>query len=731
MFYSKTPVYITMKSIHTLLIVLFSFCLTATPLQADEGMWMVGRLDKATHRHMKRMGLQLSARQLYHPVRSSLKDAVVSFGGFCSGVVVSHEGLLLTNHHCGFSSVQQLSSPAHDYLQDGFVATDHRDELPCPDLYVRFLLRQEDVTHRVLSAVTPAMDEAARTAATDSVSLLISEEVSRQDSTLIGIVDSYYGGSEFVLSVYRDYTDIRLVFAPPSSIGKFGWDSDNWMWPRHTGDFCLFRIYAGPDNLPADYAPSNVPYRPRQVAALSLDGYREGDFCMTMGYPGSTDRFLSSYGVEEQLATSIQAQTDIRGIKQAIWKRRMERNDTIRIQYASKYDESSNYWKHSIGLSQTVRRLHVLERKRALEQRLREQLRHPSDAKKADGNLLHLFSQLELAYKARHEAARAQAYLMESFLNGPELIQQALTILNFDLNADTQSVTHQLQRLAEKYADMDAGIDKEVFAALTEAYRRQVSPDYLPEFYQTIDTLYGGDCQAFADTLYARTRLATPDGLQRFLQRDSTYQLVDDPAISLCIDLLTKFFEINLQLQQPTQDIQQGERLLTAAFRRQDVSRFAYPDANSTMRLSFGRVCGYTPYDGAEYRHYTTTQGILQKARDRAGDRDFYLQPRLHELLSNASSSPYTDATGQMKVCFLSDTDITGGNSGSALFNARGELLGLAFDGNWEAMSSDLLYEPRLQRTIAVDIRYILFIIHQYGHAPHLVEEMTGSAARL
>ena len=346
-------------------------CLSAWVVQADEGMWMLGNLNKQTRRAMKELGLQMPADKLYSSRRPSLKDAVVSFGGFCSGVVVSEDGLVFTNHHCGFSSVQQHSSVEHDYLKDGFVARNRSEELPNPELYVRFLLRTENVTKRVLGAVKPEMTEPERSGAVDSVMFAISEEVARKDSTLVGIVDAYYGGNEFWLSVYRDYNDVRLVFAPPSSVGKFGWDTDNWVWPRHTGDFCVFRIYAGKNNRPADYSPENVPYRPEYVAPISLDGYKEGSFCMTLGYPGSTERYLSSFGIEEMMNNGNQAQIDVRGIKQAIWKREMDRRDSIRIKYASKYDESSNYWKNSIGVNRAIRKLHVLEKKRAMERELR------------------------------------------------------------------------------------------------------------------------------------------------------------------------------------------------------------------------------------------------------------------------------------------------------------------------------------------------------------------------
>lgn len=702
------------------------------PALSDEGMWMLGNLNRDTRQTMKQLGLELTPKQLYNPDGSSLKDAVVSFGGFCSGVVVSHQGLVLTNHHCGFGSVQQHSTVDHDYLKDGFVAGSFEAELPCPELYVRFLKRQENVTRRVLSAVKDDMDEATRTAAIDSTMMAIGAEVSQADTLLTGVVDAYYAGTEFWLSVYEDYSDVRLVLAPPSSIGKFGWDQDNWMWPRHTGDFCVFRIYADRNNRPAAYSPDNVPYRPSRVAPISLEGYQEGSFCMTLGYPGTTERYLSSFGIEEMMHGNNQAQIDVRGVKQAIWKREMNRRDSIRIKYASKYDESSNYWKNSKGVNLAIRKLGVLDKKRAMEQEMRRFINMKCSDQQAEfgellpegKQLLHLFSDLELNYKQRSETDRARAYFSEAFLNGAELIKQAFTLLNFDFEGDEQTVMRGLKEVADTYANLDIDIDKEVFTALLDEYRRQVKPGYLPELYQVIDTVYGGDSRTYVDSLYARTELATPRGLQLFLANDSTYDLFSDPAINLCIDLITKMFEINMLLQRPTTEIDRCERLYQQTVRQLYSDRHFYPDANSTMRLSFGTIGGYEPYDGARYDYFTTTDGIFEKVLQHEGEPDYIVQPEFLNLLRKKEWGMYTDGDGRMRVCFISNNDITGGNSGSAMFNQRGELLGLAFDGNWEAMSGDILFEPRLQRTIGVDIRYILFVMEHYGKARRLVEEM-------
>ena len=663
----------------------------------------------------------MPADKIYSPRKASLKDAVVSFGGFCSGVVVSEDGLVFTNHHCGFSSIQQHSTVEHDYLKDGFVAHNRSEELPNPELYVRFLLRTEDVTKRVLKATDDSMNEAQRTMAIDSIARLISDEVSRKDSTLVGVVDAYYGGNEFWLSIYRDFNDVRLVFAPPSSIGKFGWDTDNWMWPRHTGDFSVFRIYSDKNNRPADYSPENVPYHPPYVAPVSLDGYKEGSFCMTLGYPGSTERFLSSFGIEEMMNGMNQAMIDVRGVKQAIWKREMDRRDDIRIKYASKYDESSNYWKNSIGTNKAIRKLKVLEKKREMEATLRQWIQNTPRERE---ELMHLLSSLELNYKSRREANRALAYFGESFVNGPELIQLALEILNFDFEGEEKQVVAHLKKIIEKYEDLDLSIDKEVFTALLKEYREKVPARYLPPMYQTIDKLYNGDDKAYVDTLYARSEITTLRGLKRFFEKDTTFNIIEDPAISLGIDMLASYYDMNFEMREASEKIERDERLFNAAVRRMYADRNFYPDANSTMRLSFGTVCSYSPFDGAFYNYYTTPMGIFEKMRDHQGDPDFEVSPRLLELFCAGDFGRYADEKGEMKVCFISNNDITGGNSGSAMFNSKGELLGLAFDGNWEAMSSDIVFEPELQRCIGVDVHYMLFVIEKYGEAANLVKEL-------
>ncbi|MCD7926982.1 MAG: S46 family peptidase [Bacteroides sp.] len=687
----------------------------------SEGMWLPCCLSKQTQQVMKEMGLKLSPDQLYNPVGGALTNAVVSFGGFCSGVVVSPDGLVFTNHHCGFDAIQQHSSVEHDYLRDGFVADSLNKELPNPDLFVSFLVRTEDVTERVLKALPAGVEEGERELIVDSISTLITQEAIANDTLLRAEITPFYAGNEYYLSVYKDYYDVRLVFAPPSSVGKFGGDTDNWVWPRHTGDFSVFRIYADKDNRPAAYSPENVPYHPDYFAPVSLGGYEQGSFCMTMGYPGSTSRYLSSFGIEERVNTDNAAMIDVRTIKQAIWKDAMEKSDDIRIKYASKYAQSSNYWKNSIGMNQAVKELKVIEKKQALEKQLQEWIRRKPDER---GKYAQVLTELELNYRNRRSAARAMAYFGESFANGPELITAALAVLNFDFEAEETELERNMRQLLEVYANMDLDVDKQVFVAMLKEYAAEVEKEYLPEIYSLIDKKFKGNYQAFVDDLYERSALKTPRGFEQVVKGDSTYVLFEDPAASFAIDMLVKFYEFNNSVEDASMKIQQNERLLNEAVREMEADKDFYPDANSTMRLSFGMVGGYSPKDAIEYTYYTTTKGIFDKIRQYKGDSDFDVLSSVVDLLKRKDFGRYAAKDGDMNVCFISDNDITGGNSGSGMFNGEGELIGLAFDGNWEAMSGDLVFEPNLQRCIGVDIRYVLYMIETYGKASRLVDEL-------
>ena len=702
-------------------VLLLLYLLPLLHVYGGEGMWLLNNLSEQTKQLMKELGLEIPVSQIYSTDQPCLENAIVSFGGFCSGVVVSEDGLIFTNHHCGFDAIQQHSTVEHDYLKDGFVAHTHKEELPNPYLYVSFLVHTEDVTQRILSAVTDGMKEQERRVAVDSMMMLIQDEYYQKDSLLRYVITPFYSGNEFYLSVYKDYNDVRLVFAPPSSVGKFGWDTDNWVWPRHTGDFSVFRIYANKNNEPAEFSPENVPYHPDYVAPISLQGYKEGSYCMTIGYPGTTERYLSSFGVRERMEADNTAMIEIRTVKQAIWKNAMENSDSIRIKYAYKYATSSNYWKNSIGMNKAITDLHVIEKKRLQESNLKYWIQENPDER---NKYIHVLTDLKLNYRNRKDAMRALAFFREAFLNSSELISLALGILNFDFDDSSENIDRNKKELESIYADFDPSIDKEVFVAMLKAYKNEVDETYLPEIYSEIKKDYNNDYRKYADYLFSHSELTTPKGFQRLLERDSTFVLFEDPAAQLALDLLVKYFDLNQLVESSSMVIEQGERLLNVAIREMDEERNFYPDANSTMRMSFGVVGGYSPKNAVQFKYFTTTKGIIEKIREYRGDPDFYVEPALQDLLEKKDFGKYADSTGEMNVCFISDNDITGGNSGSGMFNGKGELMGLAFDGNWETMSGDIIFEPKLQRCIGVDIRYVLYIIEKYGKASHLIQEL-------
>ena len=694
----------------------------SSAVHADEGMWLLGNLNKQTRQTMKELGLQMPANKLYNPKKASLKDAVVSFGGFCSGVVVSEDGLVFTNHHCGFSSVQQHSTVEHDYLKDGFVARNRDEELPNPELYVRFLLRTEDVTKRVLKVTHDAMTEQERMVAVDSISRLIADEVSLKDSTLVGVVDAYYGGNEFWLSVYRDFNDVRLVFAPPSSIGKFGWDTDNWMWPRHTGDFSVFRVYANADNKPAEYNADNKPYTPRYVAEVSMQGYQDKDYAMTIGFPGSTDRYLCSWGVQQRIENSNKPRIEVRGIKQGIWKEAMSASDAVRIKYASKYAGSSNYWKNSIGMNKGLANLNVIERKRAEETAFADWVAKDQARGAKYGEVLNL---LEKGYTSTNKYREALTYLNEAFSSGAEIIRLARMVQSVDINGATpEEITVFLEdRIQPFFKDYEPSLDQKVLAAMMKIAKERVSSEFLPDIYTSIDKKYKGNYEKYAADVFKKTSLLSYDKIAEMLRNPKQYEkLRKDPAAELSLSVLVSIFQLQQLMGDAEYDIAKGERLYFAGLKEMYPEKALSSDANFTMRLSYGSIGGYRPYDAAWYNYYSTDKGILEK-EDPTSD-EFWVQPEILDLVRSRDFGPYANEKGELQLCFLSNNDITGGNSGSPVFDKNARLIGLAFDGNWEAMSGDIAFEPDLQRCIGVDIRYVLFMIDKWGKCPRLIEEL-------
>ena len=689
-------------------------CIVALTAKADEGMWMVGNLSEKTQKVLKEMGLELTPEQIYNPNGPSLNNAIVMFGGFCSGVVVSNEGLVFTNHHCGFDAIQDHSTVKKDYLKNGFLAKRLKDELPNPELYVAFHLSTVDVTDKILAGVKPGMDEMAKALYMDSVATSLEEAVLDTVNCIYGEITPYYKGSKYYLSVYQRFDDVRLVFAPPQSLGKFGGDTDNWMWPRQTCDFSVFRIYANKNNKPAEYSEDNVPYHPVSYAHVSTQGYQPGSFCMTFGYPGSTDRYLSSYGIENTMRTSNDLRYQVRGVKLAILDEAMKREDAIRIMYASKYAASSNYWKFSLGQNKALKELKVIEEKQALENEIKEWA-----AQNRKTQYIGILDSLKYLYAKSFPGEYTLTLLEESFYSGSDIMQFAMKSMIRYMRPDAKNDGFK-DDVRKTYRDIDIELDKKVFVAMIKNYKQQVlSKDYLPDFYDEIDEKFGGNIDAYTDDLFANSVLTD---LEKVNKLESSEELHQDPIYYMAVSVLTKLYQCY-----QSNSISEFERLLGNALREMNHEKEYYPDANFTMRMSFGIVEGYSPSADLNYVHYTLPQSLIDKNEQNPDNYDYQLIPSVYKWLKKGKfGDRYIDKSlGQMPLCFLTNNDITGGNSGSGMFDGKGRLIGLAFDGNWEAMSSDLKFDSKLQRCIGVDIRYVLSVIEKYGKGKRLINELT------
>ena len=700
---------------------------TSALTHADEGMWMLNKIDLKTAEAMKALGLELTPEELYNPEGVSLKDAVVDFGDFCSGVVVSPKGLVFTNHHCGYSSIQKLSTPEDDILKNGFVARSYEEERPVDGLFVRFLQRTEECSSRVMKA----LDEVYRahpqvsTAAldrqyTDSICNAVEREYRKANPGLDCQVKSYYGGNAFYVSMYKVYRDIRLVFTATETLGKFGGDTDNWMWPRQTCDFSVFRIYADKNGEPAEYSADNVPLKPRRYARVSIDGYQPGDYCMTVGYPGSTSRYMSSWGIRERVDDRNVSTIQVRGKKQEVWKRWMDRDRTVALKYASKWAGSSNYWKNSIGMNKAIADLDVIGQKQKLEGQIRQWYGSREDLQRRFGNV---FGELEKAYADRKEAVHANGFFGETFMRGIEIYRVASMLNRTPQDIGEGQKQSTLESLNTFFKDYDAQLDEETMGVLLQNYREQVTDRrYWPECYTTIDKDFGGDCMAYAHDLFSRTVCKDASCLEKVLA-DSTLRTTD-PALLYAQAIPDMLQTISGSMRKQGQTIQYNERMLTQALLEMDQETPHYSDANFSMRLSYGFVQDYTA-QGHHFDYYTGSQSLLDKAAKQGEIEDYRLEPDIVKLMEQGNWGRYADRrTKDMHLCFISNNDITGGNSGSPMFNGKGELIGLAFDGNWEAMSGDISFDRDLQRCIGVDIRFVLFLIDKWGHAGRLIREL-------
>jgi hypothetical protein len=693
---------------------------------ADEGMWLLPLIHKLNIDTMHALGLKLTAEQIYSINHGSLKDAIVLFDGGCTGEIVSGSGLLLTNHHCGYDAIQNHSTVEHNYLQDGFWAHDYKEELPNPDLKVTFLVRIEDVSAVILSALQDTMQEATRKQKIASLSDSISAAAT-VNTNYNASVESMFGGNNFYLFVYEDYKDVRLVGAPPSSIGKFGYDTDNWMWPRQTGDFSVFRVYSSPEGKPAGYSKTNVPLKPRYSLPISLKGVHKNDYAMVMGYPGSTQRYMTSYEVKELLNITNPNRIKIRGLRQDILLKDMLADEKVDIEYASKYSRSSNYWKYSIGQNQGLKKLNILPLKEQQEADFTRWVNQDEQRKKKYGEALGL---IKRSVEGRAVYEHALQYTYETFFSSTEIIAFAnkATYLYVSLLRDENnhrlidSLTRILKvKWDDFYKEYNVATDQKVVPAMLKLYQENVPAEFQPTLYETIKSKFRNNFEAYSANLFEKSVFTDPRRMEAFVNHPTIKALNRDPAFQAARSALDTYRRVYLQLASFDNTYEKGSRLYIAGLMEMQHDKKFYPDANLTMRLTYGTVQDYFPRDAVHYDFRTTLAGVIEK--EDPGNYEFTVPEKLKELYRNKDYGPYGE-NGTMTTCFLTTNDITGGNSGSPVIDGDGNLLGLAFDGNWEAMSSNIVFEPALQRCICVDIRYVLFIIDKFAGATNLISEM-------
>ena len=703
-------------------------------VRADEGMWLPMFVERLNYVDMQKMGLQLTPEELYSINHSSLKDAIVGLGSeekprgfFCTGEIVSEHGLLFTNHHCGYSAIQKLSSVQHDYLKDGFWAKNYGEELPAPEMTASFLVRMENVTDEVLGVVLSDMDWQARNQAI-SAKIKDLEAAASEDGKYNPVVKGFFEGNEYYMFVYQVYTDVRLVGVANSSIGKFGGDTDNWMWPRHTGDFSIFRVYADKDGNPAAYSKDNVPLTPKHHLPISLDGVKQDDFTMIWGFPGSTERYMSSYGIDYNVDTFYPIIIEIFGKELEVMDEFMQKDDAINLMYADNHAGLANTWKNFIGQCTMLRKNKVSEAKVKLENNfmLWVNRNNKSEYKEALSNLKDSYSQLgEVAKNLFYPNFIAQ---MGPAGNAAAFMGYYMAATGEDKDM-REAAAMELQEMDVDalFAETDPQVEHKMFAEMLKLYRKAFSADELPEFYsKVVDKKFDGDIDAFADYVYENSLFATPESIKAFIAKPSTKKMKKDYAFQICQQMTEKIMQAAPAYRMAQTTIQENDHVFVKGLREYYADMYPdkslYPDANSTMRMSYGSVQDYMPADAVHYDYVCTANGILEKYVP--GDYEFDAPKRLIELIEKKDFGPYADENGDLIVCFLSTNDITGGNSGSPIMNGKGELIGLAFDGNWEAMSGDVNFEPRLQRTINVDARYVLFIIDKYAGATNLISEL-------
>ena len=692
------------------------YLFTFLPLKADEGMWTLYNLPTAVYDQMVQYGFQLPQEQLYQS-DNAVKNAVVNFGGFCSGVVVSSDGLVFTNHHCGFDAIRTHSTVDHDYMLNGFVAKSFDEELPNEDLFVSFMVEQKNVTAQVQPLIA-GKTSSKQASIVDSLENAWQKDIRAKDSTLRVELKPFYEGNSYYLTTYRDFNDVRLVFAVPKSMGKYGGETDNWMWPRQTCDYSVFRIYADPKtNGPAKYSKDNVPYHPSSWARVSMEGYKPGDFCMILGYPGSTSRYLSSYGILERRNAINAPRVQVRAVKQDVMLRHMQASEAVRIMYESKYAHSSNYWKNSIGMNKCIDSIGLIAQKQLFEARIR----HWQDTTNYLKGQLD-FNKMSDLYRQRASVTHMWTLFRETFYSFDDEITTRAWRSQWgaDVKGPKDKPKKQYIEFKDNSSEWDKATDIELLAALIRNYREQALSQYLPDFYKTIDTRFHGDYEAYVRALYEQSVLMKSGQPIYFNRKGYDKDLGVQYGLSLN-DMIAKIRTERIDL---TNQINEQEKLLCAAVLRMEQDLPNYSDANFTMRMTYGQIGEYT-LGGRPSGYYTTARSMWEKMQLADQNVEYFAEPVMHELLGSKDFGPYADSlTGTMQLCFLSNNDITGGNSGSPIFNSKGELRGLAFDGNWDSLSSDIFFDRQLARTINVDVRYMLFMMDRWGHADRLLQEI-------
>ena len=707
-----------------ILTTLLLLAIVATTARADEGMWLLNLIGK-NYQQMKAQGFRLKPEDVYSVNKSSLKDAVVVFGGYCTGEIVSDKGLIFTNHHCGYESIQQHSTVAHDYLKDGFWAKSFDEEISTPGLYVSILQEIADVTDDVLKGVSNHNQEQIDA----NIERITNEYKKKYSSDFHRIeIKPFFEGNSYFLSVFVDYRDVRLVGTPPDAIGKFGGDTDNWMWPRHTCDFSVFRVYVDKDGNPAEYDASNVPMKPKHHLPISLKGYKKGDFAMVMGFPGTTQRYSTSYEIYNDMLSNDD-RAKIRGIRQDVLHADMEASDEIRIKYATKYSHSSNYWKNSIEANKSLKALNIVGAKQKQERKFQKWYRANSQRKNEYQDAL---SQIQKACDADRDNAHVLMYINECFFNGMELMMHGYHIISFILDPDGQTKEEFIKQGHDFYKDYSRSTDYKSSLAMAKLYMEDIDKEYHPSFLKEMP----------ADSAIAymfTSQFVTQEGFDAFMENPTREALLTDPVISNFLAVLDVYRDLATASRNNDAMLNDARRVYTKGVNEMNVGANPYPDANFTERLTYGTVQDYVVsnyqgkknVDGVEkksssktlLKYYTTTKGVLEK--EIPGDYEFDVPAKLKTLLLNNDYGRYADKDGTLHACFITNNDITGGNSGSPVIDGDGNLIGLAFDGNSEAMCGDWYFNTKLQRCINVDIRYVLFIIEKYGDCKRLIDELT------